>query len=82
MAATRLDVHPVSMARASIALMVRSDADFEVRLYTVTGNLVAKRLGTGTSLVEFGKDGRLPQGNYVAVVSSGKVRKTLKIRAY
>jgi alpha-L-fucosidase 2 len=81
-AATRLDVHPVSMARASVALMVRSDADFEVRLYTVTGNLVAKRLGTGTSLVEFGKDGRLPQGNYVAVVSSGKMRKTLKIRAY
>ena len=51
--ASTLEVRPVSMARASIALMVHSDADFEVRLYTVTGNLVAKRLGSGNALVEF-----------------------------
>ena len=80
--ASTLEVRPVSMARASIALMVHSDADFEVCLYTVTGNLVAKRLGSGNALVEFGKDGRFAQGNYIAVVSSGKMRKTLKIRAY
>jgi alpha-L-fucosidase 2 len=80
--ASTLEVRPVSMARASIALMVHSDADFEVRLYTVTGNLVAKRLGSGNALVEFGKDGHFTQGNYIAVVSSGKMRKTLKIRAY
>ena len=82
MAATELDVRPVSMSRASVALMVHSDADFEVRLYTVTGNFVAKRDGRGNSLVEFGKNGRLTQGNYIAVVKSGNLQKTLKVKAY
>ncbi|MBR5411765.1 MAG: glycoside hydrolase N-terminal domain-containing protein, partial [Fibrobacter sp.] len=80
--ANSLTVHPVSMARASVALMVNTDGDYEVRLYTANGNMVAKRQGSGNSLVEFGKNGRLLQGTYIAVVKSGNLQKTLKIKAY
>ena len=80
--ANSLSVHPVSMARASVALMVNTDGDYEVRLYTANGNMVAKRQGSGNSLVEFGKNGRLLQGTYIAVVKSGNLQKTLKIKAY
>jgi alpha-L-fucosidase 2 len=80
--ANSLSVHAVSMARASVALMVNADGDFEVRLYTANGNMVAKRQGSGNSLVEFGKNGRLLQGTYIAVVKSGNLQKTLKIKAY
>jgi alpha-L-fucosidase 2 len=80
--ANTLTVRPVSMARASVALMVNTDGDYEVRLYTANGNLVAKRQGSGNSLVEFGKNGRLLQGTYIAVVKSGNLQKTLKIKAY
>jgi alpha-L-fucosidase 2 len=81
-AASALSVRQVSMARASVALMVNADGDFEVRLYTANGNMVAKRQGSGNSLVEFGKNGRLLQGTYIAVVKSGNLQKTLKIKAY
>ena len=80
--ANSLSVQPVSMARASVALMVNTDGDYEVRLYTANGNMVAKRQGSGNSLVEFGKNGRLLQGTYIAVVKSGNLQKTLKIKAY
>ena len=80
--ASLLTVRQVSMARASVALMVSADGDFEARLYTANGNLVAKRQGSGNSLVEFGKNGRLLQGTYIAVVKSGNLQKTLKIKAY
>jgi alpha-L-fucosidase 2 len=80
--ANTLTVRPVSMARASVALMVNTDGDYEVRLYTANGNMVAKRQGSGNSLVEFGKNGRLLQGTYIAVVKSGNLQKTLKIKAY
>ena len=80
--ANSLSVHAVSMARASVALMVNTDGDYEVRLYTANGNMVAKRQGSGNSLVEFGKNGRLLQGTYIAVVKSGNLQKTLKIKAY
>lgn len=81
-AASALSVRQVSMARASVALMVNTDGDYEVRLYTANGNMVAKRQGSGNSLVEFGKNGRLLQGTYIAVVKSGNLQKTLKIKAY
>ena len=80
--ASALSVRQVSMARASVALMVNTDGDYEVRLYTANGNMVAKRQGSGNSLVEFGKNGRLLQGTYIAVVKSGNLQKTLKIKAY
>lgn len=80
--ASLLSVRQVSMARASVALMVNTDGDYEVRLYTANGNMVAKRQGSGNSLVEFGKNGRLLQGTYIAVVKSGNLQKTLKIKAY
>ena len=80
--ASALSVRQVSMARASVALMVNADGDFEARLYTANGNMVAKRQGSGNSLVEFGKNGRLLQGTYIAVVKSGNLQKTLKIKAY
>ena len=80
--ASALTVRQVSMARASVALMVSADGDFEARLYSANGNLVAKRQGSGNSLVEFGKNGRLLQGTYIAVVKSGNLQKTLKIKAY
>ena len=80
--ANSLSVRQVSMARASVALMVNTDGDYEVRLYTANGNMVAKRQGSGNSLVEFGKNGRLLQGTYIAVVKSGNLQKTLKIKAY
>ena len=80
--ASSLMVRQVSMARASVALMVNTDGDYEVRLYTANGNMVAKRQGSGNSLVEFGKNGRLLQGTYIAVVKSGNLQKTLKIKAY
>jgi len=80
--ASLLTVRQVSMARASVALMVSADGDFEARLYTANGNMVAKRQGSGNSLVEFGKNGRLLQGTYIAVVKSGNLQKTLKIKAY
>jgi alpha-L-fucosidase 2 len=80
--ASTLDVRPVRMARAPVALMVQSNGDFEVRLYTANGNLVAKSRGSGDGLVEFGKNGRLLQGTYIAVVTSGNLQKTLKIHAF
>ena len=80
--ASALSVRQVSMARASVALMVNTDGDYEVRLYTANGNMVTKRQGSGNSLVEFGKNGRLLQGTYIAVVKSGNLQKTLKIKAY
>ena len=80
--AVNLSVRAVPMASAPVALMVESSGDFEVRLYTLNGNMVGFRRGAGSSLVEFGLDGSLARGNYVAVVTSGDLKRTLKIRAF
>ena len=80
--AVNLSVRAVPMASAPVALMVESSGDFEVRIYTLNGNLVGFRRGAGSSLVEFGLDGSLARGNYVAVVTSGSLKKTLKISAF
>ncbi len=77
-----LSVRAVSMSRASVALMVHAQGDFEALLYSANGNLVATRRGSGNALVQFGENGTLPQGNYIAVVRSGNLQKTLKIKAY
>ena len=76
-----LEVHPISMARASIALMVHATDKFEARLYDMKGNLVATRHGAGNTLVEFGNDGNIAQGNYIAVVIKGSRQKVLRVRA-
>ena len=80
--AVNLSVRAVPMASAPVALMVESSGDFEVRLYTLNGNLVGFRRGAGSTLVEFGLDGSVARGNYVAVVTSGRLKKTLKISAF
>ena len=80
--AANLSVRAVPMASAPVALMVESSGDFEVRLYTLNGNLVGFRRGAGSTLVEFGLDGSVARGNYVAVVTSGSLKKTLKISAF
>ena len=80
--AVNLSVRAVPMASAPVALMVESSGDFEVRLYTLNGNMVGFRRGAGSSLVEFGLDGSIARGNYVAVVTSGDLKRTLKIRAF
>ena len=80
--AVNLSVRAVPMASAPVALMVESSGDFEVRLYTLNGNMVGFRRGAGSTLVEFGLDGSLARGNYVAVVTSGDLKRTLKIRAF
>ena len=80
--AVNLSVRAVPMASAPVALMVESSGDFEVRLYTLNGNMVGFRRGAGSSLVEFGLDGSVARGNYVAVVTSGDLKRTLKIRAF
>ena len=80
--AVNLSVRAVPMASAPVALMVQSSGDFEVRLYTLNGNLVGFRRGAGSSLVEFGLDGSVARGNYVAVVTSGDLKRTLKIRTF
>ena len=80
--AVNLSVSAVPMASAPVALMVESSGDFEVRLYTLNGNMVGFRRGAGSTLVEFGLDGSLARGNYVAVVTSGDLKRTLKIRAF
>ena len=77
-----LEVRPVSMARSPVALMVQASGDFEVRLYSLNGNLAGVRHGSGSALVQFGEDGSLARGAYVAVVKSGNLRKTLKIRGF
>ncbi len=77
-----LDVRPVSMSRASVALMVQASGDYEARLYGPNGNLVAVRRGYGNSLVQFGENGCLPQGNYIAVVMSGNLQKVVRVKAY
>ena len=82
MVSRALDVHAVSMSRASVALMVHAESDFEARLYNANGHLVDIRRGSGNALVEFGRNGNLPQGNYIAVVMSGKQQKTLRLRAF
>ena len=76
-----LDVRPVSMARASVALMVHAQGEFEARLYSANGHLVATRRASGNALVQFGENGSLPQGNYVAVVMSGNLQKTVRVKA-
>ena len=81
-AISSLSVRELRMARASVALMVQAQGDFEVRLYSANGNLVAKRRGSGNSLVQFGENGGLPQGNYIAVIKSGSLQKTLKVKTY
>jgi alpha-L-fucosidase 2 len=81
-AVTMLDVRPVSLSKGSVSLMIRSNAGFKVCLYTVQGMLVGTHEGFGSSLVEFGEDGSLARGNYIAVVTSGNLQKTLKIRAF
>ena len=81
-AVTMLDVRPVSLSNGSVSLMIRSNAGFKVSLYTVQGMLVGTHEGFGSSLVEFGEDGSLARGNYIAVVTSGNLQKTLKIRAF
>ena len=81
-AVTMLDVRPVSLSKGSVSLMIRSNAGFKVSLYTVQGMLVGTHEGFGSSLVEFGEDGSLARGNYIAVVTSGNLQKTLKIRAF
>ena len=80
--AVNLSVRAVPMASAPVALMVESSGDFEVRLYTLNGNMVGFRRGAGSTLVEFGLDGSIARGNYVAVVTSGDLKRTLKIRAF
>ena len=80
--AVNLSVRAVPMASAPVALMVESSGDFEVRLYTLNGNMVGFRRGAGSTLVEFGLDGSIARGNYVAVVTSGSLKKTLKISAF
>ena len=80
--AVNLSVRAVPMASAPVALMVESSGDFEVRIYTLNGNLVGFRRGAGSTLVEFGLDGSIARGNYVAVVTSGDLKRTLKIRAF
>jgi alpha-L-fucosidase 2 len=82
MVSRALDVHAVSMSRASVALMVHAESDFEACLYNANGHLVDIRRGSGNVLVEFGRNGNLPQGNYIAVVMSGKQQKTLRLRAF
>jgi alpha-L-fucosidase 2 len=77
-----LNVRAVSMSRASVALMVHASGEFVARLYSANGNLVATRRASGNALVEFGKNGKLPQGNYVAVVMSGNLQKILHIKAF
>jgi len=77
-----LEVRPVSMALSPVALMVQARGDFEVRLYSLNGNLAGVRHGSGTALVQFGEDGSLARGAYVAVIKSGNLRKTLKIRGF
>ncbi|MBR1745983.1 MAG: carbohydrate-binding protein, partial [Fibrobacter sp.] len=81
-AVTMLDVRPVSLSKGSVSLMIRSNTGFKVCLYTVQGMLVGTHEGFGSSLVEFGEDGSLARGNYIAVVTSGNLQKTLKIKAY
>ena len=76
-----LTVRPVAMARASVALMVHAQGEFEARLYSANGHLVATRRASGSALVEFGKNGSLPQGNYIAVVMSGNIQKTVRVKA-
>ncbi len=80
--AVNLSVRAVPMASAPVALMVESSGDFEMRLYTLNGNMVGFRRGAGSTLVEFGLDGSIARGNYVAVVTSGDLKRTLKIRAF
>jgi alpha-L-fucosidase 2 len=77
-----LNVRTVSMARASVALMVHAQGDFEARLYSANGNLVASRRGSGNSLVQFGENEHLPQGNYIAVVMSAGLQKTLRVKVF
>ena len=76
-----LSVHAVSMSRASIALMVHAQGHFEARLYNANGSLVATRFASGNALVEFGENGSLPQGNYIAVVMNGNLQKTIRVKA-
>ena len=80
--AGNLRVRAVPMSSAPVALTVQASGDFEVRLYTPNGNLVGFRRGAGSTLVEFGLDGSIARGNYVAVVTSGSLKKTLKISAF
>ena len=80
--ANTLSVRPVSLARGSVGLMVHASEDFEVRLYGMNGNLVGIQSGTGNAFVEFGESEKLPQGNYIAVVKSGSLQKTLRVRAF
>ncbi|SHL48628.1 glycoside hydrolase N-terminal domain-containing protein [Fibrobacter sp. UWH4] len=81
-ASRAFEVRAVSMSRASVALMVHAESDFEARLYNVNGHLVDIRRGSGNALVEFGCNGSLPQGSYIAVVMSGRQQKTLRFRAF
>ena len=76
-----LDVKKVPMSNAPIALMVHATDKFEARLYDMKGNLVATRHGAGNTLVEFGNDGNIAQGNYIAVVIKGSHQKVLRVRA-
>ena len=76
-----LDVKKVPMSNAPIALMVHATDKFEARLYDMKGNLVANRHGFGNALVEFGNDGSVAQGNYIAVVIKGSRQKVLRVRA-
>ena len=76
-----LDVKKVPMSNAPIALMVHATDKFEARLYDMKGNLVATRHGFGNALVEFGNDGSIAQGNYIAVVIKGSRQKVLRVRA-
>jgi alpha-L-fucosidase 2 len=76
-----LSVRPVAMSRSSVALMVHAQGNFEARLYNANGNLVATRRASGNALVEFGENGSLPQGNYIAVVMSGNLQKTVRVKA-
>ena len=76
-----IDVKKVPMSNAPIALMVYATDKFEARLYDMKGNLVATRHGAGNTLVEFGNDGNVAQGNYIAVVIKGSRQKVLRVRA-
>ena len=76
-----IDVKKVPMSNAPIALMVHATDKFEARLYDMKGNLIATRHGAGNTLVEFGNDGNVAQGNYIAVVIKGSRQKVLRVRA-
>ena len=79
-AVSMISVREIRMARASVALMVNVPAGtgFTAVLYDTNGNLVAKKTGSGSGVVEFAS---LKSGIYVAQVRCGSASKVIKIKA-